>query len=82
MEVTNFAVEAFKKIARASPIAPSHYTPAYSKMAFQLLGYAVAKITGKLFAAVVEEELLKLLKLARTLLAVPTNDSNAVAVEG
>lgn len=51
-------------------------------MAFQLLGYAVAKITGTPFPEVVEEKLLKPLGLARTFLSSPANDSNAVMVEG
>ncbi|RYP25167.1 hypothetical protein DL765_000048 [Monosporascus sp. GIB2] len=71
-----------KGITRGFPISPSYYTPAYSNMAFQLLGYAVEKITGKAFPALVEEKMLNSLKLSRTFLTHPKNDSNALVVEG
>lgn len=51
-------------------------------MAFQLLGYAVEKITGKKFPGLVEKNLLEPLKLTRTFLTKPVNDSNAIVVDG
>ena len=51
-------------------------------MAFQLLGYAVEKISGKKFPDLVNKNLLKPLKLTRTFLAQPVNDSNALVGDG
>ena len=68
-------------ISRSYPISPSYHTPAYSNMAFQLLGYAVEKITGRTFPSLVEKNLLKPLKLTRTFLTKP-NDTNAIIVDG
>ena len=68
-------------ISRSYPISPSYHTPVYSNMAFQLLAYAVEKITGKAFSSLVEKNLLKPLKLTRTFLTKP-NDTNAILVDG
>lgn len=51
-------------------------------MAFQVLGYAVEKITKKKFASLVDKNLVKRLKLTRTFLTKPTNDSNALILDG
>jgi CubicO group peptidase (beta-lactamase class C family) len=64
------------------PVAPTHHAPAYSNMAFQLLGYAMEKITGRPFGDLVRSELIKPLKLTRTFLSAPKNDSDAVVVGG
>lgn len=64
------------------PISPSYHTPAYSNMAFQLLGYAAENITGKPFARLIEERLLSPLNLNRTFLSIPLNDSNAIVANG
>jgi len=69
-------------ILRKQPVFPSYQSPAYSDMAFQLLAYAIENITGQQFATLVEDELLKPLGLTRTFLSTPTNDSNAVIVDG
>lgn len=74
--------EAFAKITRAAPISPSDHTPAYSNMAFQLLGYAVAKITDTPFPELVKKKVLDPLKLTRTFLTNPTNDTDALVVDG
>ncbi|GAB1318372.1 Penicillin-binding protein 4 [Madurella fahalii] len=74
--------ESIARMRRSYPISPSYHTPAYSNMAFQLLGYAAENITGKPFAHLVEERLLKPLNLSRTFLSAPLNDSNAVVVDG
>ncbi len=47
-------------------------------MAFQLLSYAVEKISGKRFTTVLEKNLIKPLKLTRTFLHPPVNDTNSV----
>ncbi|KAK4129716.1 beta-lactamase/transpeptidase-like protein [Parathielavia appendiculata] len=73
--------EAFAKITRQYPIAPSDHTPAYSTMAFQLLGYAVEKIAGTRFPSLVQKKLLKPLKLNRTFLTKP-NDTKALVLDG
>ncbi|RYO79049.1 hypothetical protein DL766_009728 [Monosporascus sp. MC13-8B] len=78
----NESEQAFARITRGFPISPSYYTPAYSNMAFQLLGYAVEKITGEAFPALVEKKMLKPLELSRTFLTNPKNDSNTLVVEG
>ncbi|KAL2125963.1 hypothetical protein VTI74DRAFT_2077 [Chaetomium olivicolor] len=74
--------ESFAKIKNIRPVSSSYYTPSYSNMAFQLLGYAVEKITGKSFPSLVEKKLLKPLNLHRTFLTKPINDSNAVVLDG
>ncbi|KAL2128281.1 hypothetical protein VTI74DRAFT_9393 [Chaetomium olivicolor] len=74
--------ESFAKIKNIRPISPTYYTPSYSNMAFQLLGYAVEKITSKSFPSLVEKKLLKPLKLHRTFLTKPINDSNALVLDG
>ncbi|KAK4040945.1 beta-lactamase/transpeptidase-like protein [Parachaetomium inaequale] len=75
------ATEAFAKISRSFPIAPSYHTPAYSNVAFQLLSYAVEAITGTKFAALVDKNLLQPLNLARTFLTKP-NDTDAFVASG
>jgi CubicO group peptidase (beta-lactamase class C family) len=79
--LTDTPTEAFAKIARQYPIAPSDHTPAYSNMAFQLLAYAVEKIACTAFPNLVQKKLLKPLKLNRTFLTKP-NDTNALIVDG
>ncbi len=80
--VPNPPLESLAKIARTYPISPTHHTPAYSNMAFQLLAYAVEKITNKKFTTLVDKQLLKPLKLTHTFLTKPTNASNALVLDG
>jgi len=89
MEVKPFQVppahpelEAMKMILRRQPVLPAYQAPTYSNMAFQLLAYAIENITGQAFPAMVEDELLTSLGLTRTFLSVPSNDTDAVVVEG
>lgn len=50
-------------------------------MAFQLLGYAAEAITHKKFPDLVREKVVKPLKLSRTFLSLPSNDTD-IAVSG
>lgn len=65
-----------------APVTSAHRTPVYSNMAFQLFGYAVENITEQPFTNLVEEQLIKPLNLTRTFLTNPTNDTDAVVVNG
>jgi CubicO group peptidase (beta-lactamase class C family) len=51
-------------------------------MAFQLLAYAVEKITNKKFTALVDKRLVKPLNLTHTFLTKPANPSNAIILDG
>ncbi|KXX82206.1 Penicillin-binding protein 4 [Madurella mycetomatis] len=76
------SAESIALIRQSYPISPTYHTPAYSNMAFQLLGYAAENITGKPFARLIEERLLSPLNLNRTFLSIPLNDSNAIVANG
>ena len=69
-------------ILKRRPVLPASQTPMYSNMAYQLLAYAVENITGQAFPAMVEENLIKPLRLTRTFLSPPLNDTDAVTVDG
>lgn len=53
------------------PAFPTWYTPSYSNMAFQLLGYVLQNITGHSFGEVVNDAILKPLGLHRTSVTLP-----------
>ncbi|KAK3896643.1 beta-lactamase/transpeptidase-like protein [Staphylotrichum tortipilum] len=74
--------ESLTKIAHTYPISPTHHTPAYSNMAFQLLAYAVEQITHKKFPTLVNTRLLTPLNLTHTFLTKPSNPSNALVLDG
>ncbi|KAI0173261.1 beta-lactamase/transpeptidase-like protein [Hypoxylon sp. FL1284] len=67
----------FRGIGRFHPSLAPYQTPAYSNVAFQLLGYALETITGKPFQAIMEESVLGPLGLTNTFVRAP-NDSLGV----
>ncbi|KAI5861567.1 beta-lactamase/transpeptidase-like protein [Durotheca rogersii] len=64
----------FNGISQFYPSLAPFQSPAYSNVAFQLLGYALETITGKKFETIVEETVIEPLGLNRTFLRAP-NDS-------
>ena len=82
MAPAHIRLEAMEMILRKQPVFPAYQSPTYSNMAFQLLAYAIENITGQAFPAMVEDELLTPLGLTRTFLSVPSNDTDAVVVDG
>ncbi|KAH8901777.1 beta-lactamase/transpeptidase-like protein [Thozetella sp. PMI_491] len=75
-------IEAMHLILSRPPVASAFHTPSYSNMAFQILSYAIEKITRKSFQDTVTEALIKPLALSRTFLSTVKNDSNAAVVDG
>jgi len=69
-------------ILKGWPVVPTYHTPIYSNTAFQILAYAIENITKTSFSKLVQDELLKPLKLSRTFSSPPLNDSNAAVNEG
>ncbi|KAI0538043.1 beta-lactamase/transpeptidase-like protein [Xylaria digitata] len=61
----------FSGIEQFYPSFHPFTTPAYSNVAFQLLGYALEAITGKDFESLLEERILKPLDLNNTFLRAP-----------
>ncbi|TGJ83614.1 hypothetical protein E0Z10_g5138 [Xylaria hypoxylon] len=61
----------FSGIEQFYPSLPPFTTPAYSNVAFQLLGYALETITGKAFESLLEETIIKPLDLKNTFLRAP-----------
>ncbi|KAH7348865.1 beta-lactamase/transpeptidase-like protein [Rhexocercosporidium sp. MPI-PUGE-AT-0058] len=58
--------EFLKGFASRDPIFPTFQTPIYSNSAFQILALALARITGRDFKTIVDEELFRPLNLSRT----------------
>ncbi|KAI0844382.1 beta-lactamase/transpeptidase-like protein [Daldinia vernicosa] len=67
----------FNGISLFYPSLAPFQTPAYSNVAFQLLGYALETITGKTFQTLMEESVIKPLGLNNTFLTAP-DDSRGV----
>ncbi|KAI0134917.1 beta-lactamase/transpeptidase-like protein [Daldinia grandis] len=61
----------FNGISLFYPSLAPFQTPAYSNVAFQLLGYALETITGKTFQTLMEESVIKPLGLNNTFLKAP-----------
>ncbi|KAI1134798.1 beta-lactamase/transpeptidase-like protein [Hypoxylon sp. FL0543] len=61
----------FNGIENFYPSLAPFQTPAYSNVAFQLLGYALETITGETFQTLVEDTVIKPLGLNRTFLHAP-----------
>ncbi|KAL7629769.1 hypothetical protein AAE478_001292 [Parahypoxylon ruwenzoriense] len=61
----------FNGIGKFYPSLAPFQTPAYSNVAFQLLGYALETITGKTFQTIVEDTVIKPLGLNHTFLRAP-----------
>ncbi|KAI1653525.1 beta-lactamase/transpeptidase-like protein [Daldinia decipiens] len=67
----------FNGISLFYPSLAPFQTPAYSNVAFQLLGYALETITGKTFQTLMEESVIKPLGLNNTFLKAP-EDSRGI----
>ncbi|KAI1799687.1 beta-lactamase/transpeptidase-like protein [Daldinia bambusicola] len=67
----------FKGIGSFHPSLAPYQTPAYSNVAFQLLGYALETITGKAFQSLMQETVIKPLGLNNTFLKAP-EDSRGI----
>ncbi|KAI1775764.1 beta-lactamase/transpeptidase-like protein [Hypoxylon cercidicola] len=67
----------FTGIESFYPSLAPYQTPAYSNVAFQLLGYALETITGETFQTLVEETVIKPLALDNTFLRAP-EDSRGI----
>ncbi|KAI1090268.1 beta-lactamase/transpeptidase-like protein [Rostrohypoxylon terebratum] len=67
----------FQGIGSFYPSLAPFQTPAYSNVAFQLLGYALETITGRTFQALLDETVIKPLGLNNTFLRAP-EDSRGI----
>ncbi|KAI1099668.1 beta-lactamase/transpeptidase-like protein [Jackrogersella minutella] len=67
----------FNGIGSFYPSLAPYHTPAYSNVAFQLLGYALETITGKTFQTLLDETVIKPLGLNNTFLRAP-EDSRGI----
>ncbi|KAI0910865.1 beta-lactamase/transpeptidase-like protein [Ustulina deusta] len=68
----------FSGIEQFYPSLPPFTTPAYSNVAFQLLGYALETIMGKPFESLLEETVLKPLGLNNTFLRAPDHSRGII----
>ncbi|KKK21307.1 hypothetical protein P175DRAFT_0478861 [Aspergillus ochraceoroseus IBT 24754] len=57
--------------SKSHPVFPSSYSPAYSNAAFQILSYALERITGTSFEDLLSETLIKPLNLTRSSYSAP-----------
>ena len=74
--------KAMQYVLQTWPVSQSFQTPNYSNMAFQILAYAVEKITGTPFPDLVTQQLIEPLNLTRTFVTNPDDESNAVIESG
>jgi CubicO group peptidase (beta-lactamase class C family) len=74
--------QALQYVLRTWPVSQSFQTPNYSNQAFQILAYAVEKITGMPFPDIITEQLIEPLNLTRTFVTNPDDESNAVIEAG
>ncbi|KAI0380369.1 beta-lactamase/transpeptidase-like protein [Hypomontagnella monticulosa] len=68
----------FKGIGQFYPSMAPFQTPAYSNVAFQLLGYALETITGQTFQALMEQSVINPLGLNNTFLRAPEDSRGIV----
>lgn len=68
-------------ISKTFPTSHTFHTPAYSNLAFQLLSYAVEKITQQKFSDLVTERLIKPLDLTRTFVTLPSDETDALKLD-
>ncbi|KAK3672594.1 hypothetical protein LTR78_007645 [Recurvomyces mirabilis] len=69
-------------LAAAHPIYAPYTTPIYSNAGFELLGFALANITGRSFPDMLQEDLFNKLHMADSSYFVPKNLTNAVMPGG
>jgi len=70
--------EFFKYLSKQHPSFPSSYTPLYSDIAFQILGYAIESITKKPFAQSFDDAIVKALSLKHTSYTRPADNSSSI----
>ena len=68
----------FKALTRHHPVFPTHTTPIYSNMAYQLLGYALENVTGRPFESLFDETIKGPLNLSRSSYKVPADESQGM----
>ena len=68
---TELRLETFEGLSRAPPSFATDTTAAYSDISFQLLSYALEKMTGKDFRSMVNESIIRPLNLTRTFYTTP-----------
>lgn len=68
-------------ILKTWPVSRSFQTPNYSNQAFQILSYAIEKITGEKFPDLITSQLIEPLNLTRTYVTNPRNDTPNVIIE-
>ncbi|KAL2836584.1 beta-lactamase/transpeptidase-like protein [Aspergillus pseudoustus] len=70
--------EFLQYLANQAPVAPPGVTPSYSNMAFQLLGYIVARRAGQPFGEVLQRDIFDVLGLTETSIFAPVNSSAGI----
>jgi len=70
-----WAIEFFDGFLQRHPVFAPSTTPAYSNAAFQILGYALEKITGKSYTAMLKDDIIKPLRLNGTSYDQPKNST-------
>jgi CubicO group peptidase (beta-lactamase class C family) len=71
-------LEFFDGLTHRPPVYRTATTPVYSNAAFQILAYALEAITGKKFETMLDESILRPLKMSETSLFAPTTQTNGV----
>jgi CubicO group peptidase (beta-lactamase class C family) len=69
----------FSALRKLPPTFPPESTPAYSNIAYQILGYALERIKGKSWYDLLNDKVLLPLKLQHTYYTFP-NESSAVGI--
>ncbi|KAH8901464.1 beta-lactamase [Thozetella sp. PMI_491] len=62
-------------VGRSSATYPPYTTPAYSNMAYDLLGVVIERASGQSYAKFIQERILEPLDMSRTYVDKPANDS-------
>lgn len=65
-------------MANRTRVAPAGVTPSYSNMAFQFLGYIVAKRTGKPFSKVLQHDIFDVLGMTETSIFAPDKTTRGI----
>jgi len=70
--------EFFSGYLQQHPVFSPATTPVYSNSAFQILGYALEKITGKSYVDLLNDDIIQPLKLTGTSYSQPKDSSRGV----
>lgn len=74
----NTSAEFLKAIKGLHPVTSTYHTPIYSNLAFQILAYALERITNKSFSAVFQSSIIEGLGLSRTSLQPPSSTDEGI----